>query len=137
MACYPYVNFAEGIPPAPILKASLQPPDWAESAKQYEIDAFLDTGSDCTLVPLEVLSVLELKIVQADVLIGGVGGGQVTGFACYINIMLAENCFKAVRVYGCQGDSLSQRILIGRDVLNQCCIQFDGPRLQVCFDGLE
>ena len=136
MACYPYVDLAEGIPPAPILKAILQPPDWAQFTKQYEADAFLDTGSDCTLVPLEVLSILDLKIVQMGVPIGGVGGGQITGFACYANIALAQYQFKAVRVYGCQGEFLSQRILIGRDVLNQCSIRFDGFNLQVCFDEL-
>lgn len=134
MACYPYVDLAEGIPPAPILSTILQSPDWAQSTKQYETDAFLDTGSDCTLVPLEVLSILELKILQTDVPIGGVGGGRITGFACYANITFAHLCFKAIRVYGCPGDFLSQRILIGRDILNQCCAKFDGLNLQVCFD---
>jgi hypothetical protein len=126
---YPYVNLADDLPPAPILSVTIATPDWAIS-RTYETEAFLDTGSDCTLIPLEILSVLQLKIVQTAVEISGVGGGQVNGFACYLNVQMGESLFRAVRAYGCPGDQLHQRVLIGRDVLNQCCIEFDGLNLQ-------
>ena len=82
MQRYPYVNLADDLPPAPILPVTIATPDWAIS-KTYETEAFLDTGSDSTLIPLEILSVLQLQIVQTAVEISGVGGGQVNGFACY------------------------------------------------------
>ncbi|MEB3336927.1 MAG: retropepsin-like aspartic protease [Leptolyngbyaceae bacterium] len=126
MKHYPYVSLGENLPTAPVLPALITPPDWASNSGQYEIEAFLDTGADCTLIPLEVLSVLQLRIVEIDVQISGVGGGQVNGIACYANVQLGEFTFKAIRVYGCQGEQLSQRVLIGRDVLNQCCVEFDG-----------
>lgn len=131
MARYPYTSLGEGLPPAPILPVTITPPDWASNPKQYDLEAFLDTGSDCTLIPLEVLSILQLRIVETDVPISGVGGGQVKGIACYLNVQLDEFVFKAIRAYGCPGEQLSQRILIGRDVLNQCCVEFDGPNSQI------
>ena len=93
---------------------------------KYQIEAFLDTGSDCTLIPLEIISSLELSIVDTSVEITGVAGGRVDGYACYANIWLGKKCIQAVRVYGCVSKSLENRVLIGRDVLNQCCIEFDG-----------
>jgi Retroviral aspartyl protease len=128
---YPYISLSKGLPPAPILPVIITPPDWASNSGLYEIEAFLDTGSDCTLIPLEIISVLQLLIVETDVPIGGVGGGQVNGIACYINVQLDEFVFKAIRAYGCPGGQLNQRVLIGRDVLNQCCIEFDGLSSQI------
>jgi hypothetical protein len=59
-----YLDLGESIPAAPIFPILATTPDWIESIAQYPIDGFLDTGSDCTLVPLEVLSVLNLKILD-------------------------------------------------------------------------
>lgn len=131
MQHYPFVSLGEGLPPAPILPVTITPPDWASNTGQYEMEAFLDAGSDCTLMPLEVLSVLQLRIVETDVSIAGVGGGQVNGIACYINIQLDAFVFKAIRAYGCPGEYINQRLLVGRDVLNQCCMEFDGLNAQV------
>jgi hypothetical protein len=133
MRRYPYVSVGNGLPPAPIVPVTIAPPDWATNSGRYEIEAFLDTGSDCTLIPLEVLSVLQLKIVETDVPIFGVGGGQVKGIACYLNIEIDGSVFRAIRAYGCPGERLNQRVLVGRDVLNQCRVEFDGPNLQILF----
>ncbi len=130
MLHYPYASLGGGLPPAPILPVTITPPDWVANTGQYDLEAFLDTGSDCTLIPLEVLATLQLRIVETDVPIAGVGGGQVKGIACYLNVKLGEFVFKAIRAYGCPGEQLSQRVLIGRDVLNQCCVEFDGPNSQ-------
>jgi hypothetical protein len=69
MITYPYRNLEEGLPPAPILPATITPPDWANHSTKYDIEAFLDTGSDCTLIPLEIISILQLRLT-------GIGGGQ-------------------------------------------------------------
>ena len=133
MSFYDYQSLEPGLPPAPILPAHMTPPDWGDSSETFEAEAFLDTGSDCTLVPLEALSMLQLRIVETDVPINGVGGGQVQGVACYINLHLGNFVFKAVRAYGCPGYQLNQRLLVGRDVLNRCRIEFDGPNLRLRF----
>jgi hypothetical protein len=49
MNSYPYLELAEGIPPAPIVPITITPPDWVDNSAQFELEAFLDTGSDCTL----------------------------------------------------------------------------------------
>jgi hypothetical protein len=123
---YSYLNLGDDIPPAPIFPIVVTPPDWAESIKQYQMDGFLDTGSDCTLVPLEVLSILNLKILDRSVTIAGVGGSQLQGLPCYLNIVVGDAPIKAVRAYGCSWDGLQQRILIGRDVINRCLIELNG-----------
>jgi hypothetical protein len=123
---YSYLNLGDDIPPAPIFPIVVTPPDWAESIKQYQMDGFLDTGSDCTLVPLEVLSILNLKILDRSVTIAGVGGSQLQGLPCYLNIVVGDAPIKDVRAYGCSWDGLQQRILIGRDVINRCLIELNG-----------
>ena len=86
----------------------------------------MDTGSDCALIPLKIISKLGLSIVDTSVEIIGAAGGRVDGYACYANIWLGDKCIQAVKVYGCVSESLEDRVLIGRDVLNQCSIEFDG-----------
>lgn len=126
MQQFDYVNVGNGLPKAPIIEIEVTPPDWLDKIGKYQTEAFLDTGSGCTLIPLEIISSLELSIVDTSVQITGVAGGRVDGYACYANIWLGEKCIQAVRVYGCVSKSLENRVLIGRDVLNQCCIEFDG-----------
>lgn len=126
MKTYPYFSLGQGIPPAPILEIKVLTPDWANFPGELSVEAFLDTGSDCTLIPLEIMSQLRLEISQPGIPIVGIGGGQVLGFACYINMVLGDHLFKASRVYGCEGERLSKRVLIGRDFLNQIRVEFDG-----------
>jgi predicted aspartyl protease len=116
----------DGLPLAPIISIKVTAPEWLNKSGEYSIEAFLDTGSDCTLIPLAIISRLELSIVDSNVEITGVAGGRVDGYACFANIWLGEKCIRAVRVYGCVSKSLENRVLIGRDVLNQCCVEFDG-----------
>ncbi|MGK7889048.1 MAG: aspartyl protease family protein [Leptolyngbyaceae cyanobacterium] len=130
---FPYQELEPGLPPVPIIPIEISPPDWAPPTNPYDLDAFLDTGSDCTLIPLEVLSILQLKLVESNVPITGVGGGEIQGFACYINLRIGDLQIQAVRAYGRPANRLSQRVLVGRDVLNQCCIRFDGIQQEVHF----
>ncbi len=126
MQRFDYVSLGDGLPLSPILDIKIVPPEWLDKTGEYPIKAFLDTGSDCTLIPLEIISHLKLSIVDTSVEITGVAGGRVAGYACYANIWLGKKCIRAARVYGCVSESLENRVLIGRDVLNQCCIEFDG-----------
>ena len=137
MPTYSYLNLEEGIPPAPIFPIIVTPPDWAESLLQSPLEGFLDTGSDCTLVPLEVLSILGLKIIDRPISIAGVGGSQFQGFPCYLNILIGDYSIQAVRAYGCGWDGLQQRVLIGRDVINRCRIELDGANSQLTITPIE
>jgi hypothetical protein len=47
-----YVNVGDGLPLAPIINIKVAAPDWLDKSGEYSIEAFLDTGSDCTLAIL-------------------------------------------------------------------------------------
>ena len=134
MQSFNYVNVGNGKPLAPIIGIKITAPEWLDKSGEYSIDAFLDTGSDCTLIPLEIISSLDLSIVDSYVEITGVAGGRVDGYACYANIWLGEKCVRSDRVYGCESKSLENRVLIGRDVLNQCRVEFDGINSRLTID---
>jgi Retroviral aspartyl protease len=122
---FDYQNIGD-FPLAPIVPVIVTPPLWSETQSEYITEAFLDTGSDCTLIPLEILSTLKLKVVATKVPITGVSGGNISGAACYGNLRLGEKEILAIKMYGFPGDKIQQRVLVGRDVMNQCCIEFDG-----------
>ena len=61
MQKFDYVNVGNGLPVAPIINIRVAPPDWLNKTGEYQIEAFLDTGSDCTLIPLEIISKLKKK----------------------------------------------------------------------------
>ncbi len=76
MQSFNYVNVGDGLPLAPIITIKVASPDWLDKTGEYSIEAFLDTGSDCTLIPLEIISSLELSIVDSYVEITGIAGGR-------------------------------------------------------------
>jgi hypothetical protein len=128
---FDYINLGDGLPLAPIIDVKITPPNWMDNSRQYQIISFLDTGSDCTLISLEIISILQLSIIDTSVQVNGIGGSQLNGYPCYINIWLGEKCVQAVKVYGCESERIEGRVLIGRDILNQCCIEFDGINCQL------
>jgi hypothetical protein len=50
----------DGLPLAPIINIKITAPEWLNKSGEYSIDAFLDTGSDCTLIPFNLPSTLFL-----------------------------------------------------------------------------
>jgi len=132
-----YKELEPGIPPAPIIPIVIITPDWQDKEFQVEIEAFLDTGSDCTLVPLSLISKLQLTVNRSTAIIQGIGGDAGQSIAVFVNLKLGNSLIKAVRVYGYSGDILNEQIIIGRDVLNQCCVEFDGIAETVTFKKIQ
>jgi hypothetical protein len=95
MTSYPYTKISDNlaIPAAPILAVLLTHPD-ASRQRQYDLEAFLDTGSDCTLIPLEAVSILQLPILKTRESITGVGGGNTIGYPCRASLELAASQLK-------------------------------------------
>jgi hypothetical protein len=137
MISYPYTRISENlaIPAAPIIPILLTHPDESRQ-RQYPIEAFLDTGSDCTLIPLEVVSILQLPVLKMKESITGVGGGNTIGYPCRASLAFAECSFTGVMVIACEARLIGgdQRMILGRDILNQCCVKFDGKRQQFSFE---
>jgi Aspartyl protease len=126
---FSYIEIGAGLPPAPIVLATIHPPDWERQfneSPEYSCTAFLDTGSDCTLIPLEAIAALNLTTFKANAQIIGVGGGEMQGLGCYVNISIGTRHFSAIRSYACQLKDLNGHAIVGIDVLNQCFIEFDG-----------
>jgi hypothetical protein len=129
MLHFQYVELGAGLPPAPIVLMTVYPPEWEREITgklSYSCTAFLDTGSDCTLLPLEAISALNLTTFKANAAIVGVGGGQMQGLGCYVDLSIGTRHFSAIRAYACQLENLNGHAIVGRDVLNQCLVEFDG-----------
>lgn len=88
------------------------------------VPALLDSASDVTVVPQEILTMLGVKAVDSALSDGVFGPLQAAGvFKVFIAIEQdAPECF---RVLGWKG----RFALLGRDVLNQYRITLDGPNL--------
>jgi Retroviral aspartyl protease len=134
MSLFHYVELGAGLPPAPIVALDIYLPEWERQLTEnlcYSCTAFLDTGSDCTLIPMEAIAALNLTTFKANAQIIGVGGGKMQGLGCYIDLSIGTSHFAAIRAYACQLVDLNGHAIIGRDVLNQCLIEFDGLANQV------
>jgi Retroviral aspartyl protease len=108
---------------------TIYPPEWERKLTEnlgYSCTAFLDTGSDCTLLPLEAVAELKLTTFKANAQIVGVGGGLMQGLGCYVDLRIGTRHFSAIRAYACRLVDLNGHAIIGRDVLNQCLVEFDG-----------
>ena len=134
---YPYQSISSNfaVPLAPILQVKLSNPDrnrdWV-----YELEAILDTGADVTLIPLEAVSTLRLPLLDGRVPVVGVGGAKMMGFPCQANLQLGEIQLALIEVIGCEAAAIGgqHQMIIGRDILNQFCIKFDGKRQQFSFE---
>ena len=105
-------------PPAPVLPALLSAPGGSRGAL---LPMLLDTGADCTVVPLQVARALGLPAVGQLALRGVTGTAvQVPVFAASIRIGRSE---RIARVVGFGGEAI-----LGRDVLATLVARLDGPR---------
>jgi predicted aspartyl protease len=134
---YPYQNISNDlmVPPAPVLRVELFN-SIQNSERRYELDALLDTGADCTLIPLEAVSVLRLPLLGDRFPVQGVGGATTTGFLCQAGIYGGVMQFSLIEILACEALVLGGRdqMILGRDILNLCCVKFDGRRQQFSFE---
>jgi hypothetical protein len=122
-----YTELSPEIPPIPILQVALTLPGIA-SENQVMAQGILDTGSDCTLVPLPLLVRLTAKVAGRSIAIP-VGGVKTVGIPHYVGLLMSDRLCSPIRVFGCPESEIGEFLIIGRDVLNQYRIEFDGLRL--------
>lgn len=131
MGSYNYTSLGEGKPNAPLITVQLTSLDKTEP-KKVNWRAFLDTGSDITLVPLDALVKIGAKFVR-NVDVYGVGGNKTTVYASYVAFTMDNYTLPFVVVYGCPIEATGGDVIVGRDLLNQYCIQFDGLKQTFSF----
>lgn len=135
MTSYPYTSSDNSdVPPAPIIDiqiASLS----RTNPRSISGKAFLDTGSDCTLIPLNYLAKIEVKVAvnTPNRRVKGVGGQLVSVYPYYVAILIAQKSIPVVKIYGCSPQDTDNTIILGRDVLNRLCIKFDGLHQRLTF----
>jgi hypothetical protein len=110
-----------------MLQVALMMPG-VESGNRVIAKGLLDTGSDCTLVALPLLVRLTAKVAGRSLNIP-IGGVKTIGIPHYVGLLMDDHLCSPIRVFGCPEQEIGELLIIGRDVLNQYRIEFDGLKL--------
>lgn len=111
-------------PPAPTTKIILR--NIATGERLRNIDMLLDTGADITLLPKSYIETLEIKPSENQKYeLTGFDGSIVLAEIFYLQIIFLGKRFTGNY---CVVDSRTG--VLGRDILNQISLLFDGPNLE-------
>ena len=124
MATYSYTAFSTEIPPIPLMPIQLRTPG-LQPRITFDGQSILDTGSDCTLVPLPFLRQVNAQIAGRSIRIP-VGGLQAIGIPYTVGIRFDHYVLDAVQVFGCPVEDIGELLIVGRDLMNFYRIEFDG-----------
>lgn len=106
-------------PPAPVIPVRISAPVGEDAVV---LPMLIDTGADCTLVPMAL--VRRLGLPEVDVIgITGVGGARQRATLHAASVELGERRLLARVV------AFADEAILGRDVLNQIVATLDGPGL--------
>lgn len=107
-------------PPAPVAHLRLVGLDGGAALL---VQGLIDTGADCTLIPLRLARLLHMPEVDR-IEIAGVAGGRAIVPVYAGRVELAgRRCL--ARLVACEDE-----VIVGRDILNQLVTRLDGPRLR-------
>jgi predicted aspartyl protease len=92
------------------------------AADAVVVPALVDTGADCTLVPLTIVRVLRLPKV-GELCIQGIGNAAHVAMVHTAEVEFAAfRCLAQIVAFGNQA-------ILGRDLMNQVMALLDGPAL--------
>lgn len=114
--------YDKGYDPAfPVLQIEVS--SHRRGAAVRSVAVLLDTGADGTILPSEVLQAVEARYVEQRQLRGILGQSQV------VDVYSVTLHIGSQRIYGVRAVSAPAGVepLLGRDVLNQLRVTFDGP----------
>lgn len=89
------------------------------------LPAFLDTGADGSMIPVEVLQQIGARYSDKRLLSGITGAGEVVG------LYLVQIQLESETIYGIEAAGYGSEIILGRDVLNQLELLLNGPTLTI------
>lgn len=105
------------IPSAPIVRLTLR------ANKAVEVTALVDSGSDATLIPINILKAIGARHTKTKRLRGVTGVAKLVGLYT-VNLHINTDLVHSVHVVA--GDKGTE-IILGRDVLNHHVVTLDGP----------
>jgi len=110
-------------PPAPLIEVGVRGP--GQDSREVRVTALVDSGTDATMLPIQVLRSVGARYVQTRYVRGVTGTRQVADtFLAVVRIGSATIPIpEAVAVVR------GEEAILGRDVLNQLVITLDGPAL--------
>jgi Retroviral aspartyl protease len=123
------------VSPIPILSAKFRNID-NPKINPVTFAAILDTGSDLTLVPYQMISQLQAVAIDRKQQVPFRGLGRTAqGLAYRLEISLVEDIFLGAKVIAIPDDIMQGELIIGRNILNRYNINFNGPQLwfSVCY----
>jgi hypothetical protein len=126
MGTYRYTSLGSEIPAIPLMSLELIKPGKKDGISVMG-QAILDTGSDCTLVPIPWLIQVQAQVADRALRIP-VGGQVSTAIPHEVGLRFDRYRHFVFRVYGCPVDDIGDVALIGRDLLNLYRVEFDGVR---------
>ena len=104
-------------PPAPVIPMRITVP---QSETAVMVSGLLDSGADCSLIPLRVAEELGLPRIGAlEIARVGGGGGTAPLYAARVQIAGREMLVRLV--------AYESAVIIGRDILNRMVMLLHGP----------
>ena len=111
-------------PPAPVAKVKLRNPDTLETIT--DVAMLLDTGSDITFLPRTYCDQIGVKVSETESLeLQGFNQTISLAFYAQIDFIFLKKLFRGKFLVYDQDEGI-----IGRDVLNEFSIVFDGINLE-------
>ena len=127
MGTYSYTFVSTTIPPIPLISVTLKSPR-SNSDPSVKCQGILDTGSDCTLVPIPLLVKVKGKAKKGSVRIPF--SGQMTlGIPYEVGLVFDSYEHSSFQVFGCSVEEMGELLIIGRDLINHHRIEFNGQAL--------
>lgn len=91
------------------------------------ISAFVDTGADATIVPIDVVRQLRAGVVTLKTLRGYTGSRRSVR-TYLVDVEVGPITLPGIEIVG---DEAADEVLLGRDVLNKLRVLLDGPGRQI------
>ncbi len=95
-----------------------------DGADPVAIQSLVDTGADCTPIPVDVARRLRLPLVDR-VAVEGLGGA-IRRAPVYASLVRLPGLSTAARLIAFENEAI-----VGRDLLNRLAVVMDGPRLRL------
>jgi len=118
-----YIYDRDEFPPCPCINVSIES---LFGTSISGVKAILDTGASRTVVPTDILDILNLTSFPARrIRVRDYNNCETWRYIYYVNILHPEFTYRGIEVIGIDSGTT---MLIGRDIINQWRLLLDGPR---------